>query len=299
MTDLNRTMDDIVADADLVEELRTALDEAHASLYEARKRLEYNCWIAARVHRSLLPSIVTHPGINVDVRYQPVDTLGGDYCQVRFPNPSVCYITLCHVTGPGTAAALLATRISSEVRHLILDKVGPGEIVRSLNSFVYDYFHDLRLRVTFMAARIDLEQGSVAHSGGGHPGAMLLRPGKGLVHQLSSQTACIGAARSIRVPHPEHRQPVEAGDRLLFFTEGITQTVNASGRELGQSGLAQFAVKAIDTDLFAMADAILEQVARFRYGPARDDRTLLVAEIKERPGSQREASPKSPLARWS
>lgn len=280
MADLKRTLEDTVVEVDLVEELRNALNEAHESLYEARTRLDYNCWIAARVHRSLLPAAVSHPQIDIDIRHLPVECLGGDYCQVRFPRPSVGYVTLCHVNGPGTAAALLATRISSEVRHFILDELAPGEVVRSLNEFVYEHFHDLRMGVTFMVARIDLAQSRITYSGAGHPGAMILRPGMGVVHRLASQNSSIGANKRMLSRTPEHTLPLAAGDRFLFFTEGVTRTVDASNRQLGQSGLARFATRAMTRQLFDMADAILEQVARYRYGPARDDRTIVVAEIK-------------------
>ena len=47
--------------------------------------------LAAKIHRSLLPSPVRHPQIDVDVRYLPIDIVSGNYCQFRFPVPKTCY----------------------------------------------------------------------------------------------------------------------------------------------------------------------------------------------------------------
>ena len=268
------------ADADLVEELRAAVAEANEQLYETKRQLEHDRQVTARVHRSLLPSAVKHPAIDVDVRYLPIETIGGDYCQVRFTEPSICYITLCHVSGGGIGPALLATRVSSEVRHFILDGLRPSEIVRSLNTFIYEHFHNVKMHLTFMAARLDLDRRTVSYSGAGHPGALHLRPDRGLLQRLTSQNTSIGVSDKILTRQPERTLLIAAGDRLLFFTEGVTRTAGVANRQLGQSGLANFAAKALSSDLFEMPDLILDQVARFRSGPANDDLTLIVAEIK-------------------
>jgi serine phosphatase RsbU (regulator of sigma subunit) len=158
-----KTMDTLSHTNHLVDELREAVSSANEALFESRQQLERQQKIVARVHRSLLPSPVKCDHVDVDVRYLPVDTVGGDYCQVRFPTPTCCYITMCDISGEGIAPALLATRVSSEVRHCIMDGMSPHEIVRSLNSFVYEYFRDTGMLVTFIAARIDLEQKTMNH----------------------------------------------------------------------------------------------------------------------------------------
>ncbi len=87
--------------------------------HRQQKRLD----IADQVHRSLLPTPIRHDRIWVDMRYVPLEEIGGDYCQVRFPDSATCYITICDIMGHGTASALLATRISSacSVRYPVPD----------------------------------------------------------------------------------------------------------------------------------------------------------------------------------
>ena len=184
-----KSVDDVFADPDLLRQLR--------------KEFVMNVDLASKVHQSLLPSPIRHSRIDVDVRYSPINSLSGDYCQVRFPDPSNCYVTMCHVNGPGMAAALLATRVSSEVRHFISDCLRPIEIVRSLNKFIYEHFRDARISVSFVAAQIDLDHKMIVFSGAGHPPILHLRSSDGSVQRLESPNAPVGVKEDCFDEEPE------------------------------------------------------------------------------------------------
>ncbi len=218
--------------------------------------------------------------MNADVRYRPVDIVGGDYCQIRFPSSSSCYVTMCDVCGHGIGPSLLATRVSSEVRHFILDELSPVDIVRSLNTFMHDNFGDLDMFVSFLAARIDLERQSITYSGAGHPSTLHLRKPVGLVESLRSQNLLIGVEPDCLGPQPEDTRPLQRGDRLLFLTDGVTEAADARDRQLGEEGLVRIASQCLSEDLFKMADVILHHVDEFRNGPPHDDMTLVTLEIK-------------------
>lgn len=271
-----------MADTDMMEVLRKELLETNEELFELRQQIQQQHQVAAQVHRSLLPVALRHPRIDVDVRFLPAEPLGSDYFQVRIPqeDPYACYITMCHVNGHGLAPALLASRISSEARHFIEEAFSPADMVHALNRFVYEHFHEENTLVTFMAARIDLNRRIIAYSGAGHPGAMLLRPGKGLVRRLESRHRSIGVGPEILKDNSECTIEMMAGDRLLFFADGITRSAGENAHLLGQSGLAKIAVDAMACDLLEMLDEVLGEVRRFRDGPAKEDVTLVVAEIK-------------------
>ncbi len=90
----------------------------------------------------------------------------------------------------------------------------------------------------------------------------------------------IGVTRDCLSEDPEHTLPLRSGDRLLFYTDGLTETADADGDYLGTEGLSAIGVMAQSVSLFEAADDILRRVADFQHGPATDDKTLIVAEIK-------------------
>ncbi len=236
--------------------------------------------LAAKVHRSLLPSPVRHPQIDVDVRYLPIDIVSGNYCQVRFPLPTTCYITMCDVRGHGIVPSLLATRVSSEVRHYISDRLRPMAIVRSLNEFIFDHFYDFDVSLSFIAAQIELDQRTITYSGAGHPSVLLLRRSGSPACRLESQNALIGVSECCLSDEPEHTRAMAEGDRLLFYTSGLLNVPDADGHQQDPTLLEEIAVDALSADTFDMADLILEQLAQFHDDPPNIDKTLIVAEIK-------------------
>jgi len=274
------SVDDALSDPDLIEQLREQIDAAQRELAANRRELEIQLEIAEQVHRSLLPQPIRHPRLDVDVRYRPIEAVGGDYCQVRFPDPYSCYVTMCDVAGHGIGPSLLAARVSSEVRHFIMDCLAPAEIVRSLNEFILEYFHDTPLFLSFIAARMDLDERTITYSGAGHPGVLHLRPGRGLIDTLVSQNMVIGVTQDCLSDAPEHIRSLAVGDRLFFYTDGLTETTNAQGRQLGENRLANIAADVLSVDLFDVTERIFDQVAKFRFGPRTDDMTLIAVEIK-------------------
>ncbi len=268
-----------IADDD-VEKLRHRLAEVERALRIKQDKMAMQLRLAARVHSSLLPRPARRERVSVDVRYEPVEEVGGDYCQVRFSDPDTCYITMCDVTGHGIAAALMATRVSSQVRHNIVHGCAPRDIVDSLNRFVYDHLTETDLYLTFMAARIDFRSNQITWCGAGHPCPLLIRHDRQTVEYLHSQNAMIGILEDGLGEEPEHTLPLRPGDRLLFHTDGLIETADADGRCLGTRGLSEIGIQAHSVSLFEAADYILERVADYQHGLATDDKTLIVVEIK-------------------
>lgn len=268
------------SDAALIAELRRQLDEANEALRETKARFRKKLELAAKIHHSMVPSPVRHERIDIDVHYLPIEEVGGDYCQVRFPGDDLCYITMCDVTGHGIGPSLLATRVSSEVRSYIASRSEPQSIVQRLNAFIYENFQGTRMFPSFIAARIDLAKSEITWSGAGHPPVLLIRHGNGGVELLPSQNLLIGVMQHSLSAEPQHTAPLSEGDRLLFYTDGLTEETNPAGEQFGEERLIASASRAMSQDLFNMAGQMLEEIATHRAGPISDDMTLIVAGVK-------------------
>lgn len=263
-----------------VERLRRQLSAVQRDLETHRAALRQELELAARVHRSLLPTPVRNGQIHIDLRYVPIEQVGGDYCQVGHPDRDTCVISIWDVTGHGIGPALLATRVSSEVRYGILYGRSPHEIVDSLNLFICDHFGDTGLYLSCTVAQIDFPRREITWCGAGHPSPLLIRRNGLIAEQLVSQNMLIGIREEFLDEHPEDTLRFEPGDRLLFYTDGLTETADAFGRPLGVDGLTGIAVEAMSVELFGMADRIFERITKFEHAETLDDKTLIVAEIR-------------------
>jgi len=79
---------------------------------------------------------------------------------------------------------------------------------------------------------------------------------------------------------PQHTRKLDPGDRLLFYTDGLTEAIDVDDRQLRERGLAQIVSDSLSVDFFDMADEVLAHVGEFRFGSPVDDMTLITVEIK-------------------
>ena len=94
--------------------------------------------------------------------------------------------------------------------------------------------------------------------------------------RLASQNLIIGVLPDCLSAEPEHRTRLGPGDRVLFYTDGVSEVFDATGAELGEEGLAAFMLDAMPAGVSGMIDRILERVAGCQHGPVTDDRTLIL-----------------------
>ena len=240
--------------------------------------IDPDAWrLARRIHRSLLPHPLRDARVDLAVHYEEHEILGGDYCSVFERTEDRLFLCVCDVTGHGLPAALLAGRISSFVQHEITVAHQPCEVVDALNRFVASHFDGLGIYATFLCMDIDLRRRSIAYAGAGHPPA-LLQKRDGTFESLGSLSPLIGVfpemGRNCRVSSTS----LASGDRLLLFTDGLSETRNADGEMLGIDGI-KTVLRGIDEET-GSREVLAELAAarrRFAGHEIPDDDVLLVA----------------------
>ena len=166
------------------------------------------------------------------------------------------------------------------MRHGILRGQETSRIVADLNRFIYEHFSETELFLSFFAARIDLTLRTIAWSGAGHPPPLRVRATDRQVTSLESQNVLIGVVEDNLEAVASHTLQLSVGDRLVFYTDGVSETRDGAGRYLGTAGLSEIAAASSSVGLFDMADHVLVHVEDYREGAAEDDETLIVAEIR-------------------
>jgi len=267
------TVTDISAQKRAENELR----EVNIQLEQRHREIEEDLLLAARVQQSLAPGSLIWGGASVETFYQPVRTIGGDFGLVA-PRPDHLSLMICDVSGHGIGSALVANRIYTETMSQIERGEGLAPMMRHLNRFVIQNLGGSVFYFTMAAARLSLDGRSLEFAGAGHPPAMLVKPG-GTPRLLESRSVVLGFLPDAVDGEATMEVAVEAGDRLVMYTDGLTENFNAQNEMLGVDGLSDIVRATSTLPLPEMKEKVLEGIARYRYGPPADDMSLVLVEI--------------------
>jgi Stage II sporulation protein E (SpoIIE) len=225
------------------------------------------------VQRHLLPTMPSVPNVELAARWMPAWTVGGDYYDVIASGPNRLAICLADVSGKGMAAALIMSNVQATVRALNAGGLTPDRLIATLNRLLY---RRLRLEsfVTIFLGVLDPLSGELAFCNAGHTPPLVTRSDGTLVRLEST-----GPVTGIFADATYRSETVRlgAGDRLVVFSDGVTESENVADEQFGEDRLCQVLLRG---DLLTADDtcsAIVDTLTAFRGSrPYNDDVTMLV-----------------------
>jgi PAS domain S-box-containing protein len=270
----------IVTFTDISEQARVA-EELRSSNTKLRKRqmeIEEDLRLAARVQRSLAPKSLVWNGVSIDSFYQPVHSVGGDFSLVNSQDGEHMSLLVCDVSGHGIGSALVANRIYSETMGHLRTGMPFIDMFAELNRFLIEEI-DAGMFITVAAASIDTHLRRMVFAGAGHPPAMLVRRGQGPL-LLESRSTILGVLPDAVDTTPSLELQLEPGDRIILYTDGITEVFNSRGEMLGIEGIREIVRQTSILPAQEMKHGILDGVAAWRSGPPSDDVSLVLVHIR-------------------
>jgi phosphoserine phosphatase RsbU/P len=261
-------------DVTLLEILEREVTEARAAKRRDQKQ-QRELEDARLIQRGLLPTSVPRiAGIDLAVTWQPADGVGGD-CFDTLAFASGLGVSIADIAGKGLPAALLMSNLQAAVRAFAQESAAPSSICGSVNRLLCRNMASGRF-ATFCYARIDAAARRIVYSNAGHNPPLLVRAG-GAIERLTEGGMVLGV-----FPDNTYEQaelPLGSGDRLVFYTDGITEARNAGGQWYDEDKLAAAASAARSQPVEAMKDSLLAHVNAFTGGQFEDDATLIVVGI--------------------
>jgi sigma-B regulation protein RsbU (phosphoserine phosphatase) len=168
---------------------------------------------------------------------------------------------------------MLKVAVAAQASHA----ASPARVLSEINQI----FHG-KLKNQFITAfylYLDLEAARLTYASAGHPPALLWRLRGGQAEELAHGGLVIGRLR--RAVYTEASLPLEPGDRILLFTDGIPEAASPTGEQLGDDRLRRFLEEHATLSPGRIADALLARVAEWtgRTQGFDDDLTLVVVGI--------------------
>ena len=258
-----------------------AVSLENARLYEQvardEARMERDLQAAKRIQGALLrPVPADDYGLDVAARYLSAREVCGDLYDFLRYGPQQLGIALGDVSGKGTAAALYGAVSIGIMRSLAPQKLQPAEMLRQMNQLV----GERRIEGRFMTACFATWQKGrqrlrVANAGQSQP---LLYKG-GRCDRIELTGFPLGIFED--VTYDEWSVTLEAGDILVFHSDGIAETYNSEGQLFGNERLRKLIELHHEISAAEMADRVLNEVDWFsQSAPLSDDRTLVVMKVK-------------------
>ena len=228
---------------------------------------------ARSIQQGLLPTTIPQrTGFEIAGAWQPAQSVGGDYYDVLEFDDATLALCIADVAGKGLPAALLMSNLQAAVRGLASPSLAPDGLCSRLNSLVCHNTGNDRF-ITFFYAQLDGPARLLRYSNAGHNAPILLHrdgsherleAGGGVLGVFPSQTFCVGTVQ------------LACGDRVVLFTDGVTEACNHAAEEFGEDRLLHVLQEHRASGASVLQEKILGAAGEFSGGHWHDDATLLV-----------------------
>jgi phosphoserine phosphatase RsbU/P len=228
---------------------------------------------AREIQQSLLPKEIPQvAGFEIDGAWEPARVVGGDYYDVIRLSETKLGICIADVVGKSVSAALLMANVQASVRAFATETTSPSALCSRVNSVLCANIATGKF-VTLFYAVLDAEHGLLHYTNAGHLLPILIRA-DGEVQELHYGGAVIGVFPEWK--YEDSVVQLHPGDRLLLFTDGITEAGLPGGEEFGEQRLITGARTYADKSTSELKLGLLGDVKQFCASQLMDDATLIV-----------------------
>jgi sigma-B regulation protein RsbU (phosphoserine phosphatase) len=192
---------------------------------------------AREIQQSLLPRVIPQlRGFEVSGAWLPARFVSGDYYDVLRLGSHRLGICIADVAGKGVSAALLMANVQAAVRAFANDSESPARLCSKVNSLLHENIATGKF-VTFLYGILDAETRTFQYCNAGHLYPILVSGSS--VQTLEQGGAVLGVFPDWQ--YEDSTVELRTGDRLLLFTDGITEASDADGKEFEEARIATFA----------------------------------------------------------
>ena len=254
--------------------------ELNLEFRHAREELDRYNKLVLTIQRAILPQqLPTVPGLDLAVHFADAEDAGGDFYDVYPAGLNRWAIVIADVIGHGLAAAAILALVHALGNTVQSQQVppSPGAALSLINKpLATRYLANTGQFVTAFVGLYDAEDRVLTYASAGHPPPRLVRGNE--VHRLDADSGLPLGIDEIST-YGNTTLQLLAGDRLVLFTDGITESTNAAREPFGDERL-DAVLRAPASTAAEQRDHVINSVRTFRAGrPAGDDETCLVAVV--------------------
>lgn len=249
--------------------------QAEDSLRAANAQLNRDLQAAAEIQQAQLPKVLPDfDGYRYAWRFRPCQELAGDTLNILPLDDRHIVVYVLDVCGHGVRASLQSFSLNQDLRPRQNgpDLLSPEEVLARLN-VKYPVDMQTGMFFTILYGVLDTQSGDFAFSSAGHPGPILIRQEQA-PQIIETQSYPIGI--SPEADYSSKTIQLEAGDKLILYTDGVVEALNATDKPFGENRLIKNLLRNRNSTVEVTLEAVMKSLENWAcHVKLRDDVSLV------------------------
>lgn len=243
-------------------------------LIERNKKMQRDLAVARKIQEKILPEAGNKYNLDIDYLYRPSEMLSGDIFDIFPVDEDHLGIYIADVSGHGVSASMMTMFIRQSMRSIKDEIFSPALALKELQS----QFHKLNLEVdryfTIFYGIFNQSTYEFRYSNAGHNCMPLVYSEKGNIDLLDLKGYPILSLFE-QVNYDEKSLLLKRDDRILLYTDGVTEVRNKDGQEFGIEGI----LNALEENRSSSVLDIEDIIIRFSWGEQEDDIAIVLLRV--------------------
>ena len=233
---------------------------------------------ARQIQSSILPASVPEvANLRIAAAYHPMTAVAGDFYQFVRTGNNHLGILVADVSGHGIPAALISSMIKVAMQSVAVHAHDPAQVLGGLNRILSSEARGQLASAAYVW--IDAEERKALYSAAGHPPLLCWRNASGNLQRIESNGLLFGINPDS--DYPVCTVPLEPYDRLLLYTDGVTETENAAGEAFGDRQLERVVGENRLQPAAELSRLLLSELRKWQPAAVsqQDDITLIIVDV--------------------
>jgi sigma-B regulation protein RsbU (phosphoserine phosphatase) len=253
----------------------------NARLYEKEKelqRVEHELQLARDIQEGLIPKTLPETKeLDIASYFNPAAQVGGDYFDYFNLGEEQVGIVMADVSGHGASAALVMTMVKGIIHAIAHEFKSPDSLLKELNAII-NQIGPREKFVTMTFLLFDMKASRLCFSNAGHNPLLFYNQQLRKCEMLPLRGPALGLSK-LSV-YQQKEVPLQSGDLILIYTDGVTEAFNEKGEMFEETRLLQAAEAAAAMSAAKIIDQVKNALLKFtNKAPQSDDMAMIAVKV--------------------